>query len=82
MIVEERAKCPECRQTGNVFPCFITGCAGRAAVTRSWYEGPTLHACHEHQHLLPHDAPRPGVENQASLFALLTPEPEMAEATA
>ena len=33
--------------------CFYIGCTARVAFTKSWLDGSTIHACREHEPVLP-----------------------------
>lgn len=35
--------------------CFVPACDAPLYVTRSWHDGPTLHACRAHEPLLPRE---------------------------
>ena len=47
--------------------CIYIGCTARIAFTKSWLDGPTLHACASHESLLPQKAPIAG-ERQGILL--------------
>ena len=48
---------PRLGVSDNVPYCFVEGCTQPSALARSWYNGPTIEACHEHKALLPHKRP-------------------------
>ena len=56
-----------CAEHGGL-RCFVASCAASVVLTRSWYGGPTLHTCKDHEALLPRNRPDETTARQAVLL--------------